>query len=332
MKLDIYNTIEALAAKSGEQYWDTAAEYGEPGYGDATLVVLGSYWCRCGRTDVGRGGSMHDMQEHYPLIWAKLEEEGVQFEWHDEWIVDHETGKAYRTSPDSYGWKPSIMFTERGDLVTPDDDIETIVDHADTTGAVLNTNFVTKESLVDAGFVPFSTDNETGWHPGQHDDPRQVADRARIQFPDCQVVNIVTGSGQFETYWDTYVRTEPVEPQYLGDIMDFDSVIEVDDAGRVQFRPEAYAPDVYETDSGIAVDGAPAWTLMDGYSRQDRYAGPVMHESEFIGGRIAEDILDTPGIYVAVVVYDYTEDALDNNDGNGPIVGWAIATRETVEV
>lgn len=46
--------------------------------------------------------------------------------------------------------------------------------------------------------------------------------------------------------------------------------------------------------------GEAGWALMSGYSGQHGYSGPWMHESEFIGGRMAEDILSTPGLYVAI--------------------------------
>src|SRR5690242_12998131 len=35
-----------------------------------------------------------------------------------------------------------------------------------------------------------------------------------------------------------------------------------------------------------------------GYTGQHGYGGPTMHRSEFIGGRLARDILSTPGYYV----------------------------------
>lgn len=330
-QLDIHKTVQALAVRTAQDYWETADEYGEPGYGstwpvETALVVLGDYWCKCDRNNDLR--DLHSLEDHYPRIWAQLAGRGVEFEWHDEWTVDYETGKAYRTRPDSYSWQPSVMFTEYGDLVTPDDDIETLAQHCDETGTPLSRNFATTDDLAVAGFTPYSVDNETGWHSGQTDDPSKVAQTARRLFPDCQVIHYVTGQGQFDTRWTTYVRTEPVEPQELGDLMDFETVIQVDETGRVKFRPDLYAPDVYETDDGTAVDGA-GWDLLDGYSMQHLYSGPVMHASEYIGGRLAQDILDAPGIYAAVVVYDYIEATLDD-PGSDNVAGWAIAQREDV--
>lgn len=65
------------------------------------------------------------------------------------------------------------------------------------------------------------------------------------------------------------------------------------------------ARDVGYPDALDAVDGCPApWEPMTGYTGQHGYSGPHMHPSEYVGGALARDILDTPGLYVCVTV-DY---------------------------
>jgi hypothetical protein len=106
----------------------------------------------------------------------------------------------------------------------------------------------------------------------------------------------------------------------LNDFMRFERVIWVHEDGSVTDAPKGvYAPDVYENFSGKTVAEGD-WTLLSGYSGQYCYSGPVMHPSEYIGGRLADAILAQPGYYVALVI---TEDSDDR-----PAVGWAIAYRE----
>lgn len=105
----------------------------------------------------------------------------------------------------------------------------------------------------------------------------------------------------------------------LNDVMQFDHIIEVCADGSVIDREGIYAPECYwdtNTPGNINFGGDNRWTALNGYSGQDRYSGPVMHPSEYIGGRMADDILDTPGIYVAIVVND-----LDDLDEPA---GWAV--------
>lgn len=108
----------------------------------------------------------------------------------------------------------------------------------------------------------------------------------------------------------------------LNAAMDFDHVIASFGDGRIGDVQGIYAPAVHEwTDElGWHVEDPPSpWGLMDGYSGQQGYRGPWMHQSEYIGGDMAQHILDRPGIYVAIF-----PSSLDEDDA-GPDT-WAVAT------
>lgn len=102
----------------------------------------------------------------------------------------------------------------------------------------------------------------------------------------------------------------------LNNLMEFDHVIEVHEDGTVSERSDIYAPECFGDEMILG------WTLLRGYSGQWKYSGPVMHDSEFIGGGMARDILSTPGVYVAVIVYD-----LNAKDDEDNIAGWAVARK-----
>lgn len=109
----------------------------------------------------------------------------------------------------------------------------------------------------------------------------------------------------------------------LNDVMEIDHVIRVHADGSVTDAnddnlPSTWAPEV--VDFGAETYVSTPWSLMTGYTGQHGYNGPVMHTSEFVGGRLAEDILATPGLYVAVEVRDESGSYLED----GPI-GWAVA-------
>lgn len=102
----------------------------------------------------------------------------------------------------------------------------------------------------------------------------------------------------------------------LNDVMEFDHVVTVHDDGTVTDGPAGvYAPELFDGEVGSG------WELLDGYSGQYRYSGPIMHASEYIGGDMERDILDTPGAYVALVDYP--------SDGDEP-EGWAVARKVEV--
>ena len=118
-------------------------------------------------------------------------------------------------------------------------------------------------------------------------------------------------------------------PYALNHEMEFDHVIEItEDGDLVDGPPRVRAPELSWYDDKHHLDArSDQWELMSGYSGQDRYSGPIMHPSEFIGGSMADDILDTPGVYVALVCYD-----LDDPDDDAEPAGWAVAYIETANM
>lgn len=107
----------------------------------------------------------------------------------------------------------------------------------------------------------------------------------------------------------------------LNEKMQFDHVVEVLSNGSVVDRNDIFAPELFGVEEGKEkVDG---WELLDGYSGQYNYSGPIMHNSEFIGGRMERDILETPGVYVALVCYWPDDEDSDENETYAE--GWAVA-------
>ena len=124
----------------------------------------------------------------------------------------------------------------------------------------------------------------------------------------------------------------PITPDNLNDFMEFDHVIEVLADGTVSDDNAIYAPTMVwgklESPRFSHSDDR-EWSLMSGYTGQYSYNGPSMHSSEFIGGRMARDILETPGYYVAIIdeapcYYENSECDIEVGCDCEPS-GWAVA-------
>lgn len=98
----------------------------------------------------------------------------------------------------------------------------------------------------------------------------------------------------------------------LNSIMEFDHLILVKQ-GRVHSTWLLHAPELHDGELD-QLPGGP-WRLMNGWSGQYLYSGPIMHQSEFIGGAMADHILENDGYYIALV--DYPDE--------GEPEGWAVA-------
>ena len=100
---------------------------------------------------------------------------------------------------------------------------------------------------------------------------------------------------------------------------EFDRAFEVlaDGSTRVadsQVYVEVYA-EVGESGDPYVSDG---WEFASaGYTRQDLYNGPIMHNSEFMGGALLADTLGEPGVYVMEPVY-WDDDTIE---------GWVLLRR-----
>lgn len=113
----------------------------------------------------------------------------------------------------------------------------------------------------------------------------------------------------------------------LNDLMEIDHVIRVHENGDVTEPQNVYAPGVYVDALGEPVVSSPSghvWTLVDGFSGQYCYSGPIMHSSEYVGGALARHILDTPGLYAVVVAYGLDDGLSEDPDDDEPH-GWAVA-------
>lgn len=100
------------------------------------------------------------------------------------------------------------------------------------------------------------------------------------------------------------------DPYALSRLMDFDHVVRVHADGSVtDAEPGVWAPELSPEGRDVltAASEADGWALLNGYSGQYGYRGPIMHPSEFIGGGMARDILARPGLYVALVAYGEPE-------------------------
>jgi len=111
----------------------------------------------------------------------------------------------------------------------------------------------------------------------------------------------------------------------LNDVMQFDHVVTINNDGSISEGPDSiYAPELWEGE--LLSD---EWELLSGFSSQSggkngRYLGPIMHDSEYIGGGLEDYILDNPGIYVSIV-----SNYADENGWGDESSGWAVARYRT---
>ena len=214
------NVLEALSERMSQScYMEWASEYGEPGYGSSSTkgVILGSYWCHCDNGPETKSG-LHSLDFHYPRLFAALTEQGFELEWYDEWVIDHDADKAYRTKPDSYSWQPSIVWNEEmSDWMTPETDVEEWVEWAseNPVSRIIPSKVIPESKLEEIGFREYTGPDgkpqtfENGWHPGQTDDPKEIVQNISEELgEDTKILFYLNDTGQFDIRFSAWIRTE----------------------------------------------------------------------------------------------------------------------------
>ena len=174
---------------------DYASKYSEPGYQDPREAILFGNWNdRDGSKDRKRFGNL-------------AEYAGFELEWSDEWSTCCDCGNAVRTSPDSYGWQRSytdhdceIVCVEcltddpAGHLARLEDDPE-----------VCNT--IDRINPNAHGYVRYNGVFESGFHPGQTDNPREIFKRMQSEGLTRIVFNLES-VGQFDARFTAWHAAE----------------------------------------------------------------------------------------------------------------------------
>jgi hypothetical protein len=143
--------------RTAERYIENlqgAHEYAEPGYKNPKHGILFSNW------------------NYFPRdLSSILERAGYEIEWEDEWTICNGCGNALRISPDSHSWQPSYLQNNDEcyclECLT-EDDIATL---ENTPKRAINLSNI---DLSKYGYRELKCGYESGWHPGQNDDPEKI--------------------------------------------------------------------------------------------------------------------------------------------------------------
>jgi len=241
--MNIERIIQSIAETT---YSDYASEFGNDSrmsaLNDKPIIVMSQH--------------MSDLLYKHSRIEKAAEDAGFDLVHYDEYVVDHETGKAWRTAADSFMWTASVAWTDGGEMLTPDDDIEEWIEWArNAPSCCITPSMKPMDELLEYGFVDMETDSETGWHPGQTDDSAKMYAEYREDHPDADVVFYMTENSMFYCRFTMLVRPTCTTVSYNGFSHDgqvFDAI-----AWLKTNRPDEYqvVVDNYEVES-VIMDGA----------------------------------------------------------------------------
>lgn len=178
--------------------FDSCSEYGEPGYKlpESKKAILLGDW--------------NNFSKQYPNYYKWLEE-NYELEWIDEWIIDYDNDKCYRTAPDSYSWEKCFRILD-GELITPDSDIEEWIEYATWTLDADNREVLPSFIEFDSeqhGFQEVEEEYEDGWYH-RNDNPEEIAEKL-FKNGATQVLFQLIGIEQFRVNFKVFYKEKEDE-------------------------------------------------------------------------------------------------------------------------
>lgn len=176
-----------------EKYPDSNSAIGcsEPGYDDKPVILAN--W------------------NNIPAkMFDALENHGFSCEWDDEWIICDECYKAFRCSPNSYGWEMfgyiGDGFAICGNCIEWDEYLESLENKPRK--AITCSLFYRFENEITSRYELIKDGFENGFHPGQNDNPDDILKSLLDNNPDGKYIFVINGQGQFDIDFSVYAKIE----------------------------------------------------------------------------------------------------------------------------
>jgi hypothetical protein len=153
----------------------TSPAYAEPGYSDPDSgVIVFANWNK-------RAMASAPVKASYtmPRLLAILEHFGAETERSDEWAVCDCCRKAVRTRPGHYAWKPCYWRDEDCGVQCSECVEEDASAYVDWLTGNEDAALTFDVDLKERGYVRLKRVWAAGSHPGQTDDPREIASALR---------------------------------------------------------------------------------------------------------------------------------------------------------
>jgi len=184
---DIVDEFVKDEIDENEFIFDEVFEYGEPGYElqECKNSILFGNWNEIDNL-------LFDVISFF-----------YELEWYDEWVTDYNECKAYRSSPNGWGWQPSYFIYDSEILPIKGNEELYIEDKINNCHSIVDYDI----DLSKLGFTELEEDKCSGWYSHCTDPCRFVEDNLteealkRIDF-----VFKTESKGQFSINWSFWIK------------------------------------------------------------------------------------------------------------------------------
>lgn len=146
---------------------------------------------------------------HVPdKLFDLLEKYGYSCEWEDQWIECGNCYKAFRSSPDSYGWEMfgyiGDGFAVCGNCIDWEEYLEGMENNPRK--AVTCSLFYKFSDEITSRYTLVKGEFESGLHEGQNDNPSKILAGLLEKNPAGRYLFVIDGQGQFDIEFSVYEK------------------------------------------------------------------------------------------------------------------------------
>ncbi len=194
--------------------WDTLESHRRTAESLIDNLNYANGYAEAGYTEPKHGILFADWNHVSKRTLALLERAGYECEWEDEWSTCEHCNKAVRTSPDSYGWSPSYVILNECEIVCRTcllEDENWVREYLE--GLENRTRSAVSIDINPAkfGYVRLKDGFESGFHPGQNDDPKSITAKLRTAGETRPLLFKIDDSGQFDIGFSVWARLTEAE-------------------------------------------------------------------------------------------------------------------------
>ena len=176
-----------------EKYPDSNSAMGcsEPGYNDKPVILA----------------NWNNIPQK---VYDSLESHGYSCEWEDEWLICDECYKAFRCSPNSYGWEMfgyiGDGFAVCGNCINWDSYLEEMENQPRK--AVTCALFSEFKGEITSRYDLIRDEFENGFHSGQNDNPASILESLLKSDSTGRFLFVIDGQGQFDLEFSVYKKND----------------------------------------------------------------------------------------------------------------------------
>lgn len=172
--------------------------------GESGLVATGN-WNNVTNYDRVMGRQLvSNLPERIRDIFEKM---GIECEWSDEWDTCGNCYRLIRTSPNSWSWQPNYLVSD-GEITCGDCIKEDPSGYIEFLDGNDNACMTIDVDLEKHGYSKLNKDSfESGWFPGQTDDPKQISKDLRAKGIN-HFIFVKDENSQFYSKWSVWILNE----------------------------------------------------------------------------------------------------------------------------